>query len=167
MDFTTIFQEHYKKLYGHVYSMIKDHHLTEDILQETFIKAYENMKSVVDESKVRPWLITIAKRTAIDFIRKDKRHGYDFVEDLYTLKEAPSPSVENKVEWVLLKNEIECEISSLKKEQKEIIHLKINDGLKEKEIANHLKMNQGTVKVNLYRARQHLKSRFEQQLVIA
>lgn len=167
MDFTIIFQEHYKKLYGQVYSIIRDHYLAEDILQETFIKAYEKIKSVVDETKMGPWLMTIAKRTTIDFIRREKRHGYDFIEDYYTLKEAPSPSVEKEVEWELLKSEIESEIRSLRKEQKEIIHLKINNGLKEKEIAYQLKMNQGTVKVNLYRARQQLKSRLEQQLVIA
>ncbi|MBM7661462.1 RNA polymerase sigma-70 factor (ECF subfamily) [Bacillus mesophilus] len=167
MDYTNLYNLYYKKIYYQVHSMIRDHYLAEDIVQETFIKAFEKADSILDESKIGPWLMTIAKRTAVDFIRKESRQGCEFVEDLINYKEEPKTSVEKEVEWEFFKNEIECEINNLRKEQQAIIHLKINNGLKEKEIASQLKMNPGTVKINLYRARKQLKSKLEPQLVIA
>ncbi|MFZ3591378.1 hypothetical protein ACOI1C_19655 [Bacillus sp. DJP31] len=43
------------------------------------------------------------------------------------------------------------------------MHLKINKGWKEKEIASFLIMSAGKVKINMFRARKHLKTRFHQQ----
>ncbi|WP_456277777.1 RNA polymerase sigma factor [Bacillus sp. AK128] len=167
MDYTNLYNQYYKKLYSQIFSMIREHYLAEDILQETFIKAFEKMDTMVDESKIGPWLMTIAKRTTIDFIRKEKRQGCEFVEDYVNIKENQTFSVEKVVEWEIFKHELEGEISTLRKEQKEIINLKINNGLKEKEIASFLNMNPGTVKINLYRARQQLKTRLEPKLYTA
>jgi RNA polymerase sigma factor (sigma-70 family) len=164
MDYTKLYNQYYKKLYYQVHFMLKEHYLAEDIIQETFIKAFGKADMIIDESKMGPWLMTIAKRTAIDFIRKESRQSCEFIEDLINYKEEPKTSVEKEVEWEMFKNEVECEISNLRKEQQAIIHLKVNNGLKEREIASHLKMNPGTVKINLYRARQHLKSKLEEQL---
>jgi RNA polymerase sigma factor (sigma-70 family) len=169
MDYTNLYKQHYKKIYYTVYTMIREHYLTEDIVQETFIKAFDKTDSICDEAKIGAWLTTIAKRTTIDFIRKENRTGCDPLDEEILLNEeiVDMKSVEKVVEWEMFKSEIECEISTLRKEQKEIIHLKVNNGWKEKEIASFLKMNPGTVKVNMFRARQHLKSRFDQHVVTA
>jgi RNA polymerase sigma factor (sigma-70 family) len=169
MDYTNLYKQYYKKLYHTVFAMIRDHYLAEDIVQETFIKAIGKVDSICDESKIGAWLITIAKRTTIDFIRKESRVGCDPFDDEALLNEeiVDKQSVEQAVEWEQFKNDIECEISTLRKEQRDIIHLKVNNGWREKEIASFLKMNPATVKVNMFRARKHMRLRFQQHVVTA
>jgi RNA polymerase sigma-70 factor (ECF subfamily) len=163
-----LYEQHYQKIYSTVSYMVKDHYLTEDIVQETFIKAIEKLDSIFDEQKIGAWLKTIAKRTAIDFLRKEKKIHHEILnESLLQEENTSEKSVEEEVEWDLLKNEIEQEIKTLRKEQRQIIHLKVNKGWKEKEIANFLNMNTGTVKINMFRARQQLRYKFQQQVITA
>ncbi len=165
MDYTLLYENHYKRLYLTVFTMIKDHYLSEDIIQETFIKAIEKADSISDEGKIGAWLTTIARRTTIDFIRKEKRSDYTPLDEEIVMGEEGivKKSVEQNVEWEILKGEIELEINTLRKEQQRIIHLKINNGWKEREIARFLNMSTGAVKINMFRARQYLRTRFHQQ----
>lgn len=165
MDYTLLYQEHYHTLYNAVHYIIKDHFLSEDIVQETFIKAYEKSDTVQDEQKIGAWLKTIAKRTAIDFLRKQKRCGCECLDESFNID--CQESTERDVEWNCLKGEIEKEIRTLKKEQQQILTLKVNKGLKEKEIASFLNLNPSTVKINMFRARKILKERFQQQVFTA
>ncbi|KAA0545324.1 sigma-70 family RNA polymerase sigma factor [Bacillus sp. BGMRC 2118] len=165
MDYSLLYQQHYHTLYNAVHYIIKDHFLSEDIVQETFIKAFEKSETVKDEQKIGAWLKTVAKRTAIDFLRKQKRCSCDCLEE--TLNLAVEESTEKHAEWNCFKGEVEREIKALKIEQQQILCLKINKGLKEREIASFLNLNPSTVKINTFRARNILKKKFEQQVITA
>ncbi|KXG43750.1 RNA polymerase sigma factor [Tepidibacillus decaturensis] len=67
-----IFEMFYHRVYNTAYFIIQDRHLAQDVVQETFFKAFQNMHKVEDGHKLGAWLGTIATRTAIDFLRKVK-----------------------------------------------------------------------------------------------
>ncbi|MBM6618886.1 RNA polymerase sigma factor [Bacillus suaedaesalsae] len=165
MDYTVLYQQHYHTLYNAVHYIIKDHFLSEDIVQETFIKAYEKSETVKDEQKIGAWLKTVAKRTAIDFLRKQKRCSCDCLDEKLNI--ACEELTEKHVEWNCFKGEVEKEIRTLKKEQQQILTLKVNNGLKEREIASFLSLNPSTVKINTFRARKILKEKFQQHVFTA
>lgn len=163
-DFTWIFQTFYKRIYCISLSIIKCPYLAEDITQETYIKAYTNLNTIRDSEKMGSWLACIATRTAIDFSRKQQR-GIQVIhqEMVKWLESQPiHPNVvENTMDFWTLKEDIIKVLFKLSHKQREILLLRVNGGLKEREIATVLEIKQSTVKINLYRARKHLRNELQ------
>lgn len=61
------------KLYYHIRSLVLYHEDADDILQETFIKAYENMASFKGNSKLSSWLYRIATNQSLDFLKQKSK----------------------------------------------------------------------------------------------
>lgn len=155
-----IFEEYYHRVYRAAYYIIKDEHLAQDIVQEAFLKAFEQMDSLKDGEKLGAWLATIATRTAIDFLRKKKnKRNYIPIEDVYIDKGANLNSpVEEKVEYELLKDMIKKNLHELEPpEYRQIILLKYKYYLSDQEMAEFLDIKLGAAKSRLYRARLKLK----------
>ncbi|WP_349407666.1 RNA polymerase sigma factor [Pseudalkalibacillus sp. SCS-8] len=159
VDFSFIYETFAERVYKVAIMITKDAYLAEDIVQETFIKAYKKIESILDLEKIGAWLSTIASRTAIDFIRKEKRSGMTPVEDiLFTERSRAVDNVEQTIEHLWLKQEITQEVLQLKPELRNAFLLKYNEGMKEEEIASRLQLPLGTVKSRLYRARKQIKN---------
>lgn len=81
-----LFKMFYSKVVQAAYYIVKDHALAEDIAQETFEKAFKRIYTLKDEAKAEAWFIQIAKRTAIDYLRKmNKERDIITVNDNNTL----------------------------------------------------------------------------------
>ncbi|WP_408006624.1 RNA polymerase sigma factor [Pseudalkalibacillus sp. A8] len=161
IDLTLIYEMFWHKVFKVAVMITHDKYLAEDIVQETFIKAFKKIDSILDIEKIGSWLSTIASRTAIDLIRKEKRSGTILVEDVvYTINEhvQEKNAVEQIVERLWMEKEIEQEVEQLKPALREAFLLKYEDGLKEEEISERLQLPIGTVKSRLYRARQQIKA---------
>lgn len=81
--FETLVRRHKSKVYTTIYLIVKDQYIAEDLLQDTFIKAVETIKTgkYNEEGKFLPWIIRIAHNLAIDYFRKDKRYPNVVFED--------------------------------------------------------------------------------------
>lgn len=159
LDFTELYSLYYKRLFVISYSITRDRFHAEDVVQETFIKALNKAGTIEEQGKMGAWLAVIAARTAIDFIRREKRKKavpfeHDFLE---LMGKETKQNVEQEVETGLLFEEINEAIGTLPYEQQELLMLKFTKGLKEEEIANVLQLNPNTVKTKIYRARKKLK----------
>jgi RNA polymerase sigma factor (sigma-70 family) len=157
--FQAIYEQYYDRIYQISYFMTRDTYLAEDILQETFMKAYKKIHQITDERKMGAWLSTIASRTAIDVIRKERKWcNISVEENLLHLNVCGTVShVEQEVEMNMIKEKMKREIYRLKPEYRQVFVLKYHLGLKEEEITHRLHLNKGTVKSRLYRAKQMLK----------
>ncbi|WP_181833211.1 RNA polymerase sigma factor [Bacillus taeanensis] len=167
-DVGLIYRNYYMKVYHAALSVVKDCHIAEDVVQETFIKAYKNIEKMDEECRIGSWLSTIAVRTAIDFVRKEKRSGAVPVESIILeLNEDKwkSRSVEKEVEQLFLKEDLLQFVGELKPELGEILLLKFQKGLKEEEIARYMKLPLGTVKSRIYRGRNKVKDYLLKQYV--
>ncbi|PLR94156.1 RNA polymerase sigma factor [Bacillus sp. T33-2] len=167
IDFNELVLTYSKKLYQVAYAVTRDVHVAEDVVQETFIKAFKKIGSINDHAKIGAWLSSIAARTAIDFIRAERRKKCFPVDQLIMEQVgnglAIKESVEGEVEAALLKEEILDLVNLLTYEHQEILLLKANFGLKEDEIAQQLELRSSTVKTRLYRARKQLKGFLSQK----
>jgi RNA polymerase sigma factor (sigma-70 family) len=139
-----------------------DHYLAQDVVQETFEKAFKGLDKLKDPEKTGAWLGSITTSTAMDLMRKKKRWNDVTTEDVYIEKEIakiePGSLVEEEVEGEFLKKSIRIHISKLKREYRQVITLKYIHELKDEEIAYELGIKVGTVKSRLYRAKLTLKS---------
>jgi RNA polymerase sigma-70 factor (ECF subfamily) len=155
-DIMTICYSHQKLLFHIAFGITRDYHLAQDVVQETYIKAYRKLDTVVDDTKLRSWLSSIVTRTAIDFVRKEKRRK-EVLETEITYQEVAShKNVEEEVTHLLLQKELTKAFGVLNLNQQSVLHLKVVEGMKEKEIAEALHLNQNNVKTVLYRARKKL-----------
>jgi RNA polymerase sigma factor (sigma-70 family) len=154
----------YEMFYSHVYKIAyfitKDPHAAQDVLQETFIKVFKNIEKVEDGEKMRAWVSTIASRTAIDYIRKQKNGNEIEVEDVNNVEvnlNELSFTVEEEVERSFQRKSVREQIQKLPPNYRTIIYLKYIEGLKDQEIANVLDLNVATVKTRIHRAKSKLK----------
>lgn len=158
-EMINIYKLFYKRVFHEAYFVTKDLHLAQDILQETFIKAFIQLDSLQDEDKMGRWLSTIATRTAIDYLRKENKNRREEYDEALTKSTEIELiiTVEDIVEDNLIVEEIANKIMELKKEYREILILKYIHELKQKEIAELTDLNVGTVKSRLHRATEALK----------
>ncbi|UOR10487.1 RNA polymerase sigma factor [Halobacillus amylolyticus] len=152
-DFEKIYQLYYNRVYHAAFRLTKDHKHAEDILQETFIKAYQKIDQIEKIDKIGAWLSTTATRASIDFLRKEKKVVVAEIDELPLPKCEARSIVEEHCEEKDMEEAIRREVSTLSPKLRKVFYLKYYGHLKESEIAERLELSASAVKSRLYRAR--------------
>ena len=76
-----LIQRYLKPIYGFVYKYTGDSQEAEDIAQETFVKVWRNLKKFKKQKNFKSWLFSIAKNTAIDFLKKKRAMQFSDFEN--------------------------------------------------------------------------------------
>lgn len=71
--FRKLIAQNQSMLYYHIRSIVLYHEDADDVLQETFIKAYENIHNFKGHSKLSSWLFRIATNHALDFLKQKSK----------------------------------------------------------------------------------------------
>ncbi|WP_412986176.1 sigma-70 family RNA polymerase sigma factor [Pontimicrobium sp. IMCC45349] len=127
-----------------ILSKVNNEVIADDILQNTFIKIHTKLESLKNEKKVKPWVMTIAYNTAMDYFRKNNT-PYS-VEDVQLVNEDATE----------IHSEKDCLygiIKSLPKKYRDPLFLSDIKGLKQAEVAAQLKLQLPTAKSRIQRAR--------------
>lgn len=69
-QFCDLIRANEKCIYSVAYNILKSNNDIADIIQESILKAYENLEELKDPEKFKPWIMKIVHNTAIDYIRK-------------------------------------------------------------------------------------------------
>lgn len=159
IDFSELYTLHYKRIFHISFSITRDSYLAEDVVQETFIKAMKKVETIQDKQKVGAWLAVIAGRTALDFVRKEKRKTAIPMEHemIECLGIKTMQNVEQEVQTGFIAEEIHSAIRQLTRDYQDVLFLKLDQGLKDHEIASILDLKPSTVKTRIFRARKQLK----------
>jgi RNA polymerase sigma factor (sigma-70 family) len=164
LEISNLYSTYYKRLLHLSYSITKDRHLAEDVVQETFIKVMNHLDSIQDVNKLPAWLRVVTKRTAIDILRT-KQNDLPMEQDLLMNSvNDMNQTVEEIVGITLLLEEAEEKIRSLNCIYQDIMMLKIKHELREQEIANQLNIKLSSVKTRIHRARKYLLKEFRDQV---
>lgn len=71
-----LIQRYLKPIYSFIYRFIGNKQDAEDVTQEVFVKAWRNFKKFDQEKKFKTWIFSIAKNTAIDFLKKRRQFRF-------------------------------------------------------------------------------------------
>ena len=134
-----------------ILSKVKDTDVTEDILQDTFIKVHTKLHTLKDENKLKPWLFSIARYTILDYFRMNKKEIP--VEDL-EIESEPEPKQHSEQDC------LRGIIKSLHKKYRDPLFLSDIKGLKQQEVADQLHLSLPTVKSQIQRARKQIAQGF-------
>lgn len=143
--------------------MVKDDEDVKDIVQETFIKAYNALATFQDTYSFSGWLFRIASNSCIDFHRKKKLPSFSISkmpgnsddEEEYEIEDHSFMPDDEMMEGE--RNDILREaFNQLPEKYREILRLRHEEDKEYSEIAEELEIPLGTVKANLFRARKML-----------
>lgn len=131
----------------------------QDLTQDVFIKAYENLKNFKPKASIYTWLYRIAINTCIDYKRKtsfESIHSYQYNEE--TILHQPSTHLqpESIYDSNQTASTLKRALFKLSKKLKAVIIMKEIEGLSYEEIAQALDVSIGTVKSRISRARDEL-----------
>ena len=148
-----LYEKHYKELVAYGTRISGSKELTEDLVQETFVKALMNTDTVADLSpgKQRAWLYRTFKNLFFD------RYRRAVLENEYERRwqaELPEDEGIQKIENAIL-------LQSLKPQDRAIFQLRYFDGFSAKEISGMMNLPPGTVRSRLSRCRKYLKENIE------
>ena len=119
-----------------------------DITQEVFVKVWKNIKSFDQTKSFRTWIFTIAKRTAIDELRKQKAIPFSVLQEegFEDSLADESPSVLDQIFLQQQSKELALALTKLPTNYNSVIKLYTNDGLNFREIAAKLSEPLNTIK---------------------
>lgn len=144
----TVYERYQGPVFAVSLSILGDHALAADATQQTFIKAWRAAGSFQPDRALGPWIYTIARRTAIDILRKQNRSIVSDKVDSVIL-----PLGMDTV-WEVF--EVRSALDQLPDDEREVLRLSHFDGLTHAEIAEHMGIPIGTVKSRSHRAHQRL-----------
>lgn len=147
--------------------MMRDPSRSEELAQDTFVKAFRSLHTYDAQRKFAAWLLAIARNVAIDELRRGKLHTLplekpdsDGMQIRETL-EAAGPTPALVTERLELARALETAVACLRPEYREIVTLRHEHELDYGEIAQITGMPVGTIKSSLHRARKELAEHME------
>jgi RNA polymerase sigma-70 factor (ECF subfamily) len=167
-----ILQKKYQKIIASlIRRMVQNPDDVDDLTQETFIKAYNALKSFQPEYQFSRWLYRIASNTCIDFLRKKRLNIISIDQPVmgsegemqFEIPDADSPpdlSMISAERTKILKEALD----ELPEKYREIVRLRHEEELDYQQIADMLELPLGTVKAHLFRARKLLYKKLKKHI---
>jgi RNA polymerase sigma-70 factor, ECF subfamily len=138
-------------VYRFAFWLARDRSIAEDVVQETFLRAWRAIDSLAEAGAVRPWLLTIARREHARLYERKRLDTVDIDEpgvlDDPALADPPGED----------HSDVRAAILALEPDYREPLVLQVLMGYSTEEIATHLGIKPGAVLTRLFRARQKLR----------
>ncbi|MBB6444817.1 sigma-70 family RNA polymerase sigma factor [Bacillus benzoevorans] len=158
MDLDEAFEVYVDDLYRYLFALSKNHHTAEDLVQETFYRAFLQLAGD-DISQIKPWLFKVAYHAFIDFTRKYKR--LVITDEVHNRMDMKTPEMD------LLEKEgfreLMNDIHSLKESEMHAVLLCDLHQVSLKEAAEILQFNINTLKSHLSRGRKKVVERVKER----
>ena len=155
LAFKHIVNQYGNTLYNQIRGMARCHELTNDILQNVFVKVFQNLSKFKGDSALYTWMYRITRNETINFLEKEKRRsGVDI--DAPILEIIAGHDVLDSTSPELITNLLQEALSSLPEKQALVFHLKYFDDLKYREISQRLNTSEGALKASFHHAKQKI-----------
>ncbi|HEY6143308.1 MAG TPA: sigma-70 family RNA polymerase sigma factor [Flavobacterium sp.] len=149
--FQRLLKEYQKPLYNHIRNILLNHDDTDDVLQNTFVKVFQNLNKFKGESKLFSWMYRIATNEALTFLnQKAKKNGV-------SSEELQNKVINNLTADVYFDgNEIQIKLQKaiiqLPEKQQLVFKMKYFEELKYEEISEILGTSVGALKASYHHA---------------
>jgi RNA polymerase sigma-70 factor (ECF subfamily) len=162
-----IFEMYYGKMMSACLRYISDKDEAQDILQEGFIKVFNNIAKFDFNGSLEGWVRRIIVNTAIDHIRKKKKDIFQVTDHEFIINNYNNEGDETEDENIyanLKTTEIMDAIKQLTPAYRTVFSMYVIDGFSHQQIADLLNINIGTSKSNLAKARMNLQKILKDKL---
>jgi len=164
-----LYEQNKRKVFALAYQYVRNVEDAEDILQETFIKAFWRIETyrLDEESGFGAWLFRVGINCSIDFLRRNKSKRSEVGEEALRSVPAETPGSDPEQEQARreLRGRIDAILSGLSAKQRMVFLLKHDQQFSIREIAAQLDCTEGSVKTHLFRAVSALKRSFKEPIM--
>lgn len=154
-----IWEEFSSALRSFISRKVNNPSLTEDILQDVFVKIHSNIDSLKENTKIRSWIYQITRNTIIDYYRKQIIKLED-IDELSLEDEGATNDINNMIELEPMKSVVsglKGMIDDLPEKYSQALYLVEFEGLTQVELAQKLGISVSGAKSRVQRGRQLLK----------
>lgn len=166
--YATLVARHRPAIFHIINRMVRNDEAANDLVQETFMKAFSSLATFRSEFRFSTWLYKIAANSSIDYLRKRRIQALSLDRPLETEDGSMEIEIadysyhpERELERKQQRLSIDEAISSLPKKYRDVIIYRHKDDKTYEEIADLLEIPVGTVKARIFRARVMLKKKLK------
>lgn len=151
--FAKFYNEHFDALWRYTYSRIKCKETSSDIISDSFISLYENIKNIKHHKAIKSYLYRIVRNKMIKYYKRQKTVTLDESKlDRIELSDKSDESISDGKRRKKLSIQLEKILTRLPKNYEEVLRLRFLADLKIKEVAKILDKSENNVKVIQNRA---------------
>ncbi len=159
LAFRILFHRYRNKLYRFSLRYVKSSAVAEDIVQDTFLKIWEQRQSLQPQLNFEAYLFRISRN---QIFNEFKKSTYQAAFEQFTLQNA---SDNQQTEWEVLANDyqevLQKALEQLPPQRKQIFQLSRLEGLSHEEIAQQLNLSKNTIKVQINKALKSIRESLE------
>ncbi len=144
-----------QKLLRYVIYLARDQIVAADVVQDTFIKAYQNLRGFNNKYKFSSWIYRIAHNETMNAIKREKHLNLNI--DVETLEDGKESDIIHDIDKSIMKRELADCMGRLKPKYREVLMLQYFEDMKYSEIADILQIPISTVGVRSARAKKAIK----------
>jgi len=168
--FRLLVERHSRSVFRLAYRLTGNEQDAEDVVQETFLRAYKQLRNFESRASFGTWLYRIAANYSLDLIRARKRHqenrpaGYADVNgeaDALLSIPAPEPGPDRVAYSTQLEHRISSAMGALSEQERSAFVLRHFEGFSIEEIASTLGLGASAAKHSIFRAVQKLRKALE------
>lgn len=164
--FDSFYEKYHQDIYNYVFYMVKNKTITEDLVQDVYIRVLKSYESFRGESSEKTWAFSIARHVVFDYFRKEKRRrqytnetlDLDEMTDFLTVDESLPDDIviQNENVQLIYKLLDHCSIN-----QKQVVILRYIQGYSLQETAEILGITVSNVKTLQFRCVRKLRDLME------
>lgn len=164
--FDELVERYKQRVYGTIYHMTSNHEDTNDLAQETFIRAYKNLPRFKGDSSFYTWIYRIAVNTTINFLNSHRRRSRNQLslddvdariqDDPDFIERTSGDGPDREVAASELMEHLNAALQKLSPDHRLVVTLYDIQGLSHAEIAKITNSSEGTVRSRLFYARLQL-----------
>jgi RNA polymerase sigma-70 factor (ECF subfamily) len=154
-----LYERYKKRLFGFFFQMNRDASLSEDLVQNVFIRILKYKHTYTEDSKFVTWIFQIARNTNYDNYKKDKKNRHRDIDEIeYCV--TTSETIESKITKSESISTLQMALNHLSAEKKELLVLSKFRELKYKEVGEIIGCSEGAARTKVHRALNELKEVF-------
>ena len=151
-----LYERYKKRLFGFFYQMNKNASISEDLVQNVFIRVLKYKHTFSEESKFITWIFQIARNEMYDEFKKSKKQNHNDIDDVSYQLEGDR-NVESDIENTEKAINLKKAIAKLSPAKKELIILSKLKELKYREVGEIIGCTEGAARTKVHRALNDLK----------
>ena len=152
-----IYNRYYRSMYNTALRIVKDSHWAEDVMQESFLKAFTKLDSFKGEVAFGAWLKKIVVNHSLDNYKKLNKEVLDPIENVLYKIEDDGYKDEQKLDFQQLQlQQVIAALNSLKESYRIILTLLFIEGYDQEEISEIMQITPGNCRTTISRAKESL-----------
>ncbi len=150
--FNLLVKKYQQKIYRHVRRIVIDHDDTNDLVQNTFIKVWQNLDGFREDAQLFTWLYRIATNECLGFLKQKKRRFFLPIGDVEAELSEKLGHQQSSITSNQLEMKLQQAILKLPEKQRLVFHMRYYDNIKYEDMSEILGTSVGALKASYHHA---------------